>query len=325
MNRFPSIKQYKSAVRYMRKHCQTHTKLNFVGTVKLHGTNGSVIVSKDKVTYYSKNRKLTVENDNFDFATSMSQHEAVFKKMAKYYSPDGSIPITFFGEWAGKGIQKGVAISELPKSFYLFSIGFGEKIYPLWALKLTYEFPVDNIFNITQDCVYTIEVDVNNPQLITEKIKKLVEEVEKECPIAKKRGVTGIGEGIVWGCRQYPTNQDLWFKAKGKKHSASRVKEFVAVDPEVYAKIYEFVGYAVTHNRLMQGIQYLEEMGYTLEKKNTGHFMRWVCSDIAKEESDTIEASGLNKKKTMKEVSIAVSDWWFAYLDNHVDETTKKE
>ena len=30
--------------------------------------------------------------------------------------------ITIFGEWAGKGIQKKVAISELPKAFYMFGV-----------------------------------------------------------------------------------------------------------------------------------------------------------------------------------------------------------
>ena len=30
--------------------------------------------------------------------------------------------ITVFGEWAGKGVQPKVAISELPKTFYMFGV-----------------------------------------------------------------------------------------------------------------------------------------------------------------------------------------------------------
>ncbi len=104
-----------------------------------------------------------------------------------------------------------------------------------------------------------------------------------------------------------------WFKVKGEKHSVSKVKKLAAVDPEKLKSIESFVEYAVTENRLHQG---LDEVG--LSQKSIGQFIGWINKDINKEEGDTLEVNNL----TMKDVGRYVADkarvFYLGKLDEEV-------
>lgn len=52
-----------------------------------------------------------------------------------------------------------------------------------------------------------------------------------------------------------------------------------------------------SENRLLQGIEYLREMGFPIDNSSTGEYIKWVQSDILKEEGDIIESKSLNIKK----------------------------
>ena len=291
--------------------------IQYQGTVKVHGTNGSLVKYADGRIYrQSKERILDITHDNIGFFEAMytvpvevlfEQVEAIFVaktgKEVKY-------PIEIAGEWAGKGIQKGVSVSEVPKFFMIFGVNVGmdnaeEEDYGWQSLAdyCTVELPEKRIFNAMRFGFWTTNINFNRPADVQNTLVELTTAIEADCPVGKALGATEctIGEGIVW----VPVDQNLakhtglWFKCKGEKHSVSKVKTLAAVDPEKMASIDAFVEYAVTENRMNQGIQ---EVG--LDIKKTGEYLGWLNRDIFKEEADVLAASEL----TMKDVGSAVSN-----------------
>ncbi len=151
----------------------------------------------------------------------------------------------------------------------------------------------------------------------------MTESVEKDCPVARQllgpnESRELIGEGIVWSVEAeedlddnpdisqelYITLCDLRFKVKGSLHSQSKVKTIAAVDTEKVKSVEEFVEYACTQNRMQRGIEFLKESGVALERQAIGTFIKWVISDIIKEELDTMTASGIEPREINGSVSI---------------------
>ena len=95
--------------------------------------------------------------------------------------------------------------------------------------------------------------------------------VEQECPVAKKLGISGIGEGVVWtNITEHPMleNTHLFFKVKGQEHSVSHVTSLAMVDTEKVKNIAEFIETVVTENRLKQGLEYLKEQHLDFNNEN---------------------------------------------------------
>lgn len=286
-------------------------EVEYVGTVKIHGTNGSVVWhSEDDVVFQSKSAVVAVGKDNMGFAGSMSNKNlSGILNEIKAICADNDIefefPVEIAGEWAGRGIQKGVAVTEVEPFFTVFRVAVGkvEGSGLKWIPPhLTYNVKDNDqrIYNIAQFGIHEIVIDFNNPAQVQNELIKLTEAVEAECPVGKFFGVSGIGEGIVWTPKdvEFAKDSGTWFKVKGEKHSSSKVKTLAAVDPERLANITEFVEYAVTENRLEQGIQ---EVG--LDRTKIGEFVKWVATDIIKEETDVLEASKLTMKDVGKDIS----------------------
>jgi hypothetical protein len=80
-------------------------------TEKLDGTNAQVHVTEDgRVLAGSRNRWITPQDDNFGFARWVAEHEDELRTLG---------PGSHFGEWWGKGIQRGYGLDE--KRFSLFN------------------------------------------------------------------------------------------------------------------------------------------------------------------------------------------------------------
>jgi hypothetical protein len=139
------------------------------------------------------------------------------------------------------------------------------------------------------------------PQLIQNKLGEITEAVEKECPVAKAFGFSGVGEGVVWSVEYKGINYR--FKVKGEKHSVSKVKTLAAVDTEKLNSIAEFVGYAVTENRFNQAIEKVFGDRTKMDIKQMGDLIKWMVNDILKEELDTMSANGLEPKDVNKYIS----------------------
>lgn len=300
---FPSINQFRSAVKAERDWAAYHNVeprvRSYRGTVKLHGTNaGITMLPSGEIIYRSRSRIITPDDDNGGFARHMVQHEDAIRSLMPTTQPEES---TIFGEWCGAGIQSSVGISAEQKLFVVFAARFGEH----WLdAAFVGSAPDARIFNIHDFPTWGMIIDFAKPEQAQNDLIALTEAVEAECPVAKAFGHSGIGEGIVWMPESEPRNSRYWFKVKGEKHSASKVKVLAAVDVERFRQRDELVAALVTDARLQQGLDlHVNEFKRPLEMSAIGEYLRWVFSDIAKEETDTIEASGFVVRELGKPIS----------------------
>jgi len=309
-NKMPSIGQYRNAVRQVREHCKYHEKplptLTFHGTVKLHGTNASIQVRDDQIEYRSKNRVLVPGDDHAGFAKHMSENEKsvmwLINDIRRQFDCTDEDRITVYGEWCGEGIQKAVGISELAKMFMVFALRINDEWKPIISLTAREE---ANIYLIVDFPMFAVQIDLNNPHLVQNKMADLTLKIEAECPVAKHFGIAeGVGEGIVWKCVDDDwLSSDYWFKVKGEKHSSSRVSKLANVDIEHIEGINNVVDTFVTESRLEQGLQEaVLDKGGELEMRYIGDFLKWVFADIMKEEGDTIAALPYEKKEISKPI-----------------------
>lgn len=328
LHKFPSIEQYRNVIhhvkqkaRYLGKDSEGNAMydaskplpvLDFVGTVKLHGTNAAACQSADGQRWFqSRERILTPEDDNYGFAAWATANKEVFDGLFSCVKFDGVLAL--YGEWCGQGIQSGVGISQLPKRFIPFAVRCIDGEVSTWFTPIeTAEVFNGTIFDYPG---YRITIDFNAPELAQNKLIKITEEVERMCPVAQQEGVEGVGEGVVWRplAREWDTS-DMWFKVKGEKHSASKVKTLAAVDIEKVNSIKECADKIVTEARLQQGLSHLHEMDLDVDIKNMGVFLKWLATDAIKEEIDTIKGSGLEPKDVGKEITTKGRIWFMKQL-----------
>lgn len=113
-----------------------------------------------------------------------------------------------------------------------------------------------------------------------------------------------------WAAPSDEFNVDgLIFKVKGEKHSETKVKTLAEVDVEKIGNIRELVAAIVTPHRMEKKLENIP-----LDIKNTGTFIKTVTEDVKKEESDTIEASGLPVTDVMKGVAMAAKQFFMEQL-----------
>ena len=346
MIKFPSIEQFRNVIRHVKTHAQYAGKdadgnviydqskpiptLKFRGTVKLHGTNAGIVydAATDSLTYQSRERELSLIQDNAGFMLAMMKYENVWRDVAHQVTheilPHRNVTkVAIFGEWCGSGIQKGVALTQLPKMFIIFAVKVifdDETTQWLPVGEIDLHLPDSNLFNIDTFPTYEIDIDFNHPELAQNKMIEITEEVEKECPVGKALGVSGIGEGVVWTCVTPGWDDSgTWFKVKGEKHSVSKVKTLAAVDVEAVATLKAFVDATVTEARLEQGLDNLvREQLKPVEMTSMGDFLRWVYNDVIKEETDTIVANGIDPKKIGGAVANVARPWFVKKVNEGV-------
>jgi len=333
---YPKIKQFKDIVRdisfksnYKGKNDEgapiyeesTKPILKFTGTIKLHGTNAMVYytpkegICAGKRTSGLDPKQLTAHM-GFNQFVQVVKKEYFTELLADLYSrlcKDTEYnQIIIYGEWAGKGIQKGIGIAEIDKSFYVFDckiVNTNTDTFEWITLTTLPALPEEKVYLITDFPTYEIEIDFNNPGLSQNKLIELTTEVEKECPVAKQLGINGIGEGIVWKTEW--NDERFIFKVKGAKHSATKCKTLASVNPETIKNIQSFVDYVCTENRIEQGIQETNAK----EKKDMPNLLRWIANDIISEENDTLQANGLKWKQVVRECSNRVRQYFFKQID----------
>lgn len=335
MIKFPSIEQFRNVVHHVKEHVSYAGRdaednilrdysrplptLRFEGTVKLHGTNAGIVynIAEDTFKYQSRERVLTLEEDNAGFMRAMMANENAVRAMlveeiARYALGD---QLVLFGEWCGGSIQKGVAINGLPKMFVIFGakvLRVGVEVAEWIEFRKSSE--EYGIYNIQDFSTYYIDIDFKHPELAQNLMIEITEEVEAECPVGKHFGNSGIGEGIVWRCITQGW-ENVRFKVKGEKHSSSKVKTLAAVDTEALENIRDFVDATVTEARLEQALHNLvHEQLLPPNMTSMGAFIRWVYNDIIKEETDTIVASQLEVKKLGSAISNRARPWFIGKI-----------
>lgn len=292
--------------------------LTFYGTIKLHGTNAGIGYN-NKEHYWCQSRStiITPKKDNAGFASFVEFNNEYFIDIIKKIADNNMIDldtnsIILFGEWCGTGIQKGVAISQLPKMFVTFDV----KIVPQngdnpYYINTTLPEVVNNqerkIYNIHLFETFTIDIDFKN--INTDQLKEMIDKVEKNCPFGKAFGIDGTGEGIVF--RHYYTNSDRYvFKLKGDEHKVSKEKIKIEIAPEIIDNIKHFCDRTVTENRVTQAIDMIYHNNPSLptyykklEMKHIQKIITWMKDDIWKEEMDVMIANNFNPDMVLHELS----------------------
>lgn len=340
--RYKSIEQFKNVIRRVKEMENYRGKdeqgnpiyvdsvlptLKFYGTVKIHGTNAGIRYDGNTLTAQSRERDLSLTSDNCGFYVFMHQNYALFEKLTKSFKESSlkADNVVVYGEWCGKGIQKGVAISEVDKKFVIFGIRIINEnedffiesvdlIHQITQYVTLDELNKNNVYVITQFQTWEIDIDFNSPTDVQNTLTSITDAVENECPVGKYFGVSGIGEGVVWS-----HNSDkyglLQMKVKGEKHSNSKVKTLAPVDEEAFAKAEDFAENYTTQARLEQGIHVMKvEMQLDAVTENVGTFIKWVVQDVMKEEQQGIIDNNIDPKKVAKKVSDIARKWYFQQL-----------
>jgi hypothetical protein len=305
----------------------------------------------------SRNRVLTPEKDNQGFATFVKERETAFIILLQSFAKERSIDLEknflcVYGEWCGNKIQKYVAIEKLPRMFVIFAAC----CVPISSVKDESTFfwfdvssgerpqrPEERIFNIYDFSNFQININFgkdpkhpNSPANSKIELERLTAIVENDCPVARQllqtidsscngadaaadtEAACTTGEGIVWSCIK--DGQLINFKVKGEQHNVVRPKDGAAsICPEKMRSIQEFIHYAVTQNRLEQGIEVLfTSEGTEATDKDCGKFIKWVKGDVLKEESDTMAANKLKPRDVIKHIMDKARVWFQSHLDQQI-------
>ena len=317
MIKFPEIEGLHQVVKMMNKYEQYRptSPILYKGKIKLHGTNGGVAIYPDgRVVAQSREQELVNGADNAGFAKWVVSHEAEFARLK------GENQVTVYGEWCGKGINKGCAIHNVDKHFAVFMIQIGGKeseivITDPVEINLWFaQHGIDFVKVLPWFEPATITLDFGNVDQLrkqADEISALVLQVEACDPWVKEQfGVEGVGEGIVYYPQLLRRTEitRYMFKAKGAKHSVQVHKQAVMVDPEIVKGVNEFVNMFVTENRCLQGLSVA--CNNELDRKLTGSFLKWVCQDVLKESKTELEASNLTWEQVSGAVQKAAQRWW---------------
>jgi hypothetical protein len=173
-------------------------------SVKIHGTNAAFRTDGKEIWCQSRTRIITPMNDNAGFAQWIEGHKSWI--LDYYHMNDYCGVVTIFGEFAGRGIQKKVGVSEMEKFFYIFHgqgaqgadfVNKEERFYPHMSVS-----------------------DWGNGSLM-ERLEFIKDEIDSECPFYKAMtGKVGVGEGLV----AFNQSGIPLFKFKGKSHEISEPK-----------------------------------------------------------------------------------------------------
>lgn len=330
--KFPSIEQFNNVKRAVQNKAQFQgldetgepvydriavlPTIQYEGTVKLHGTNAAIHFKDNEIVCQSRERLLTLDNDNAGFARYVSNlPSSVIDMFKDYFSSYNEFVI--YGEWAGPTIQQNVGINKISKkSFFIFnaiSVAHEQEFQlEVYDLPITPEHNELGIYNIYNFPTFELSIDFEHPEYAIDKINKWVLEVEAECPVAKQLGFSGIGEGLVLKPidKDY-TDPKFWFKAKGSEHSKSHVKKLATVNIAKIENINEFVAKVVDEERLMQGWNYLKDNNLELSTKSTGDFLRFIVNDVIKEHTLEMEENGIDPKEIGKYTQLPARRWFF--------------
>ena len=288
------------------------------GKIKLHGTNGAVRVNyaTGEVSAQSRNRMLSVHEDNMGFANWVeSQREAWLSNIQGLSASE----VTFYGEWAGPGIQERDAVTKIErKTFFVFALLIDEYMYSSpTTIKNFLSVGLDDVFVLPwQTKEYRISPSSKTSvESFAEEVSDLAETVGDCDPFIKETfGIFGPGEGLVFtpglsvSCDLYSM---LTFKVKCEAHRVKKSKKAATVKFMVPEDVQDFLDTFVTEQRLRQGLT--EVCGGEFDKRKTSDFLKWFGSDVKKESQIELEEMGFEWKQVSKHVNSKAVSW---YIEN---------
>lgn len=335
--KWASLQQFHEVIKnlnYPRIHnClrQNDFKIDFGLKIKIHGSNACVRIEPNgNVVGQKRSSDVAVGRDNAGFAVWVDLRRRYFESLCR---SDRTIYI--YGEWAGPGVQSGVACSETPtKMFYPFALQIvkDDGAYTWYDPDLI-EFFMFGEEGTRKDAPSDIMVlpwfdmvtiDFECKQSTNEALLKLNHMVEKigDCdPFFKETfGIEGAGEGVVafpflggnkgtYGPDELEYFSWFNFKAKSEAHRVNKTKLAAAFDPEKFANANRFADAYCTPQRFEQGFK--EALDSRTDMKLVPEFLKWVISDIYKESLTEREASPELDWKQLSKVCSSRAVIWY--------------
>ena len=324
--KYPSIKQFRNIVRDVEYNENTK-QIKFERTVKLHGTNAAIVYNlepthstqpHEKLYAQSRNNVITPENDNAGFAQWVDDnYHALHCVLGDYATEalgnwDNERHLVVYGEWCGKGIQKGTSINNCEKMFVVFDaylvylsdmshpLTYGTSISRFEENPLDFVVPEIGMYNIHEFGGKEVTLDFTDPLALQVQLEKDAEEVGRECPVGLYFGHSGPGEGHVYNAVQ----RTYKFKVKSEAHKVTKTKVFNPEELEKITSVNAFVETTLREPRLEQGLEYLKEMGLSItEESSLGTYIPWVIQDVVKEEGDIATELGIDMKLLNKAIA----------------------
>jgi len=304
--KFPSIDSFAHVYRRQAKSFDP-ARVVYGAKIKLHGTNAGIRVSTSgEVVAQSRNRDLSVDSDNFDFAAWLEGVKPLFAACTQIEDA------VFFGEWAGPGVQPTDAVSKTDRRrFYVFAIQIGEMMHydPEFIRLLTPAHPDIEILPLE----FEISVDFGGGTgEIIDRVNDAVDAISTEDPyIARMFGVSDAGEGLVLapiaptGILNWP---EVTFKAKSEAHRVKKAGKAVSEKLGIPTGAREFVEAFVTDARCQQGLT--EACGGVADPQRIPDFLKWMGGDVKKESEAELIEMGLEWKAVAKFVNGASVRWF---------------
>ncbi|KAL8733641.1 MAG: hypothetical protein Q9166_002051 [cf. Caloplaca sp. 2 TL-2023] len=296
---YPKIGKLSDFIYKSKKFTSETRIIPIIGTVKLHGAYVDWVISyDDTVRVQSRNMlELTLKNDNYGQLNpnSLVNHEH---------------PVIISGEWCGRGVQKGMAISQLPRHFVIISI----RINNAWVSETEYADMHDEangIFHMGKARTYRLDFDMEDIDGSEALIQGFVADVEKICPYGHARSVTGRGEGIVWKALDHVENPEMWFKYRGDSTAVShewKMTKSPATAANNREREYKFAVAVVTERRLEQGVEYLAETG--VARDMTGLGKSFVTNDVLVEEEREMAERNIGQGRLKPSITSIARTWY---------------
>ena len=294
----------------------------FVAREKIHGTNFSVIITKDSITPAKRTGVILDTEKFFGYEDLMSELDDIFKSIQANLIErgDGWNSIQIFGEYAGGNIQKEVNYGE--KSFYVFDIlldapgaGYsdgwwadesvelfcdhhGLKIAPLIArgtleqlLKLPVEF--DSIVpSLTWDNMYSYHAQPEPKDNVAEGL------------VIKPNMPMWLSNGSRIAIK-YKTDK---FKEKGKAKAPKIPVKLDEADEALLSKFSEYV----TKSRISNVASHIGELTTKDFGKVVGFTLKDIFTEAEREDLTLSKAKEASKVKSelMKIISTEVRSIW---------------
>lgn len=323
---WPDTENFHSVRRTVIKYPELlkgRNKVHYQSKVKLHGTNAGIFCKAGRFTAQSRTTAITSGNDNAGFATWV-ESQKVQEGLANAYRNMPS-DMVIYGEWCGPGVQKGVAVNQIPgRAFVVFAARMLNKHgEPTDDLVAEPSALVEYVTNVPDAYVlpwysHTFTVDLldvaESLEPLLAEVNQHVESIENEDPwVAAMFGVKGTGEGLVY----YPISHcgsenfaNLAFKAKGKKHQVVAHTKPAQVSATVVESVVEFANMVLTSSRLEQGARFVNKGEFKCEPRLTGPFLAWISGDVQKECEAELEAAKLTWKLVQKVVNETARTWY---------------
>ena len=159
------------------------------GRVKLHGTNGCVVqtLNDERRSVFSRNRRLTVDDDNMGFAAFVARRvdafDEIFSRLSSALFGEAD-EIAVVGEYCGGNIQKHVALAKFPKMFVVFAVRVDGK----WRddlVGLCYSRD-ETVLEVSSFGEYDVLIDLDDDRVGKAYIDSETLAVDSTCPFAKE-------------------------------------------------------------------------------------------------------------------------------------------